>query len=309
MNKKFSAVMIAIWSVIALALIGILVFFIVCGHNFNMSNWNFKFNGANSAQTQYVNKSFTAPDISEINVNAKSADVSFSKTQSDEIKVSITGSENSNSKDMYTVSQSGGVLQITQDYNWGFSFFFFGPFNQHISITLPESYKKDLALKLTSGDITFNGDYTFGKADIYKTSGDLVAGSITADTFTLKSTSGDTSISKLNASYEIHSTSGDMKFDSLEGYGSIGSISGNIECNISKLSGAFGISATSGNINIGLSQSVGADIKADTTSGDVNADFAMSYSGRNHATANVGSSPYNKLAVSVTSGNINFTQN
>lgn len=307
--------MISIWSVIAIALIGLLAFFIFSSHssNFHGWDWNFNFNGSSGSQTQYVDKSFAATDISEINVDAKSADVSFSKTQGDSIKVNIEGSSNSDKKDMYSVTQNGSTLQITQDYKpWGFIFFNFGMFNQRISITLPESYKKDLALNLTSGDITFNGDYTFGKASIYKTSGDLRADSLTSDTFTYKSTSGDINVSKLDAHYDLRSTSGDIKFDDLAGYGSINNISGNINCIISKLSGALDISAISGNVGITLPHDVSADISANTVSGDIDANgFDVSYSGRsrNHATAKIGSSPYNNVSVSLTSGNVNLSQN
>jgi lia operon protein LiaG len=311
MNRKFSVVMIAVWSAIAIVLIGMLVTFIVLGKNLNLHNWNYYFDGSNSAQTQYVDKSFKSSGVSEIAVNAASADVSFSKTQGDYIKVNIKGNGDSDSKDMYSVTQDGSTLKIVQKNNsWFGGLFHFGWFEQQIiSVTLPESYKKDLTLNITSGDVSFNGDYTFGKAGIYETSGDINAGSLTADTITLKTVSGEINVSKLDANYEIHSTSGEMKFGNLAGYGGISTISGDLSCYVSKLSGAFNVSAISGDMKIGIDSNVSADISANTTSGDIHG-IPMEYSGRgrSNATAQVGSSPYNKVAVSTVSGDVSFSR-
>lgn len=308
MNKKFAMVMIAIWSVIALVLIGLLVFFIIHGHGSGW-NWNWNSDDSDNNMTQYIDKSFASSDISEISLNASNADVSFSKTQGEDIKVSINGSGSSDSKDIFSVSQDGNTLKITQKYkSWTYFIHLFNS-SDRISITLPESYKKDLTLNVTSGDISFDGDYTFGKAEIYKTSGDLKADSLKAGTLKIKTVSGNISVSKLDAHYEISSTSGDMDFNGLAGYGSFSSVSGNLKCNVSELSGALDISAISGDVGVTLPKDADADIYASTTSGDINSDFNMSYSGhnKNHAEATLGSPPYNKVSVSLTSGDIDFT--
>jgi lia operon protein LiaG len=314
MNKRFTVVMIAIWSFIAAALIGLLVCFIVFGHSMNVFSWDWDFNFSNSETSQaQINKSFAMSGISEINVNAASADVNFSKSQGSEIKVNITGnSKDSKGKDTYSVSQNGSTLQVTQNHRWwSFFFFNFGQYNQRISITLPESYKKNLTLNLASGDITFNGDYTFKNVGIYETSGNFSAGTITADDLTLKETSGDMSVSKIDARYEIKSVSGDIKLGDLAGYGDISNVSGDIRCDISKLDGSLKLSEVSGDMQVGLSRDIGADISASTVSGDVSSNFGMEYtgSGRHHASAKVGGSPYNEVSASLVSGDITFSQN
>jgi lia operon protein LiaG len=314
MNKKFSLIMITIWSVIALALIGVIVTFIVMG-GFHFSGWNFNFGGSTGKYTQFVDKSYDSSNINQIKLKVSSANVNFSKTQGTEIKVDIAGndvSSSSSDKDLYTVTQNGSDLEITQNYDWWrFAFFNFGGSNQRINITLPESYKKDLNLSLTSGDIKFDGDYTFANASIYKTSGDIISGAIKADNFTFQTTSGDANIAALDAKYDISSTSGDTKIGSLSGSGRIHSISGSMLLDVARLDGSLDISATSGDMTIGLDKAVNAEISGNATSGDINANFAMNYSGRgrNHASATIGTSPYNNISVSVISGDVTFNQN
>lgn len=330
MNRKFIAVMIAVWTVIALALIGLLVFFMGFGHGFGYGNWNWGWNHGfnysdfvkpenqadakgsdNGKKIQIINKSFAVSDISNVSVNASSADVGFSQTQGDKIKVAVIDNTSPDAIKYYSVSQEGSTLKIAQKYRWlGLSFFNWGNYKQRIMITLPESYKKELNLNLTSGDIYFDGNYTFAKASVYKTSGDINGGSLTADTFRFQTTSGDINLKKIDANYDISSTSGDLQVGTLNGCGSVNAISGDITFNISKLTGALNVSGTSGDIDIGIANDIGADIKADTTSGDVNGNFAMTYSGddRNHATAAIGKSPYNNITVSTISGDINLNQ-
>ena len=204
------------------------------------------------------------------------------------------------------------ILEITQkDNNW-FSFFNFGGVSQRISITLPESYKNDLTLNDATGDIDFDGNYTFKNAGIYNTTSDLSGGSIKADTLTLKTVTGDIDLSKIDAKYDISVTTGDMKVLALDGYGSINTITGDITADIGKLSGALNVSVITGDTTIGLSKNVGANISARATMGDINADnFAIQYSGRdrNNATAKVGKAPYNNIDASAITGDVTFSQN
>ena len=298
--------MIAFWSVITVILTSLLVSFILSGHFSNPFRWNFNYSGPTGA-TKTTEKSFACDGIDKINLSVASADVSFSKSPDNNIRVTVEGTTDSQGNNLFDVAQSGSTIEITQkSRDWGFFLFYFGSVHNRVSIQLPESYKKDLSASLTSGDITFNGDYTFGNADIRKTSGDVNGGSITADTFTFKSTSGDSNLSKVCANYTISSISGDIKISDLEGHGSVNTTSGEFSCNISKLDGSFNYSAISGDAQIGIAKGIGANLSANTVSGDVSANFDLEYNGRgsHNATAKIGNSPYNSMSFSTTSGDI-----
>jgi hypothetical protein len=311
MSRKFGIVMICVWSVVALALIGLLVTLIclrgTSGRGgFNLWSWSAHPDSAQA--TQYADKSFPAAGINEISVNSTNADISFSQSSDKKIKVDITGVGGPKDKQAYTVAQSGSTLRITQNAKWwNFSLSLVN--NQRIAITLPKSYSNALTLNSTSGDITFKGGYAFSNASIYKTSGDLNGDAVKAGSFLLKTTSGDLNLSELDADYEIHSTSGDMQISRLDGHGSISNISGDGTFGVQKLTGALSISSTSGDYQLKLAKSVGARITAHTASGEVNAGFPMRYSGddRHGATDLFGRSPYNNIDVSLLSGDVSFS--
>lgn len=314
MSKKVASVAIVTWSLIALALIALLVFFITCGRGYNglfHGNWSGSFNSGPVAVL--TSKTVPVSDISAININASSADVNFTHSQGSNIEMQIQGNSGSNSKNMFSITSDGGVLAITQNFNplSGFPFIF-GSSNHTINITLPDSYSKDLTCNLTSGDINFGGNYTFGRANIKQVSGNIGGGSIKADSLTLNSTSGDLRLSGINAgSYKISSISGDLSVSSISGAGSVDTTSGDLRFGLTSLTGACNVSTTSGDINIGIAKGVSAQIGANANWGNIKTNFPAEYSGRNrnNATAKVGSGPYNPLNVSVTSGDITINQN
>jgi lia operon protein LiaG len=314
MNRKVATVAIVIWSCVAVAFTGLLIFFIAGGHGYNgLFNWKWSGSFNSGPVTVLASKTVPVSDISTINLKASSANVNFTHSQGSDIDVQVQGNSNSNTKNMYSITSDGGELTVTQNFNplSGFPFNF-GSLNQTINITLPDSYSKDLTCDLTSGDINFDGDYTFDRADIKQVSGDVGGGTIKANSLTLNSTSGDLRLSGINAgSYDISNVSGDISVSSLSGAGSVGTTSGDLRFGIASLTGACSVSATSGDINIGIAKGVSADVGANTQWGDVNTNFPVEYSGRNrnNATGKVGNGPYNSLNVSVTSGNITINQN
>ncbi|HEX2938108.1 MAG TPA: DUF4097 family beta strand repeat-containing protein [Ruminiclostridium sp.] len=302
MNKKTGIVFITIWTIIAVVLIGILV------SGFFLRNKIFNAFSFEGTQTIYVDKSYTSSSIGEIDIKVASADVNFTQSTSDSIKVHISGY--GDSKDLYTVKQDGDKLYIVQKNKYFVFPFSFGFRGQHIDIEVPESYNKDIMGDLASGDISFKGNYSLGNINLHKVSGDMEADSIKADKITIVSTSGDLNIANIEGEYKINSTSGDMEIKSLSGFGSINSVSGDITCNLAALNGDLDINSTSGDLDLGIDKSIGAKIDAKTVSGDINANFAMSYSGNNKhsAEASIGDAGNNTIKVSHISGDINFSQ-
>lgn len=301
MGKNFNHIMIIVWSVIALILIAIFVFFFAWQHS------NFSFNDNDTTGNTIVEKTFSVGDISKINVNVSSSDINFVQTQGNDINVKIQSSKKR--KDMFSVENNGGELEINQKTSINF-FFFNWWWNQNkITISLPASYSKDLALVLASGDLKIRGNYSFGDVSIKHTSGDISGDNIKANSINIKSTSGDMNFSSLDAaSIDISNTSGDETINSFSGSGSIHSISGELHLDVEKLTGALDVSATSGNVNIGIAKNISAEITGKTVSGNVNTNFPVMSSSERQISGKVGSGPYNSVSVNVVSGNIGINQ-
>jgi lia operon protein LiaG len=304
MMKKTYAVLIAVWSVIAIILIGVLVSFISTESKHGSFNWSFvwSFDKPDETQTHTIDKSFNLSDIDEINISSQNADINFTQSQDDLIKVNIPKSDGNK----INVSQDGSTLNIDQHRNSFFTVFYITN-RSTINIAVPEKYEKDISINSKSGDISLNGNYTFSKAFINKASGDLMADSITADTFSMKTASGDADISNLSAEYDIDSASGDITVESLSGNGDLRMVSGNLNVDIAKLDGELKIETVSGESNIDFAKDVNAEISTGSVSGEVKSDFDMNFSGKN-GSGTIGNSPYQKVKISTVSGDINLTQ-
>lgn len=317
MNRRVSAVLIAVWCAIAAVLIVLLVLLISfrgagTGWNFNFSGWPVSVSDTAPRPVE-ISKSFAQPGIKSIDVEMKSADVEFSKAQGDEIGVKISGRlpENADKDNIFTVEQSGDTLRIVENsLPVDISFFNWNSYSQRVSIELPQSYASELTMALTSGDVRFSGDYSFSNLDITQTSGDITADGLSAPTLDFRKTSGDTDISSLSGDVTVQSTSGDFEVGELSGSGSIHSLSGDLSLGIAKLGGDFDVGVTSGDVRLSLKRDISAAVDADATSGSINADFPLSYSGmgRHHATATLGSSPKNSVTVQMTSGDVQLSQ-
>lgn len=241
--------------------------------------------------------------INKIETKLYDADVEVSFWDKNNVKV-IESTNDSEKKDLFSISQSGSTLEITRPVTRNVGSF--GPSAFHkVQIFIPESFDEELDLSTTSGNVSFLTAVTLSELNVTTSSGDTSSeSSCTAWTFSQQSTSGCAEYSKIiSKDYTIQASSGDIKIDQLQGKGSINttagyvslgdvtgekheittssgdveieagngdftieSTSGNVE--IKELSGAFEQKSSSGDVTIGLNELKG-DSKAETTSGQV----------------------------------------
>lgn len=307
MMRISKIIQLVLWSLAALLLIA----FLCRGISGRVSQpewkwWAFAGSSFGSPQTVDYTGSFPSGTVKKVAVHGIRMDVVFTSSATDEIQV--TGRTNdSDGQGGVDVADDNGVISITQK-SWTQPFHFFSFFNTgyRLEVALPASYSGDIAVNSTSGDVSFAGSGTFGTVSVQNVSGD-VSGNMASDVFTCRLTSGDISMRKLTVhSYALESVSGDISCTGVTGAGSLNSVSGDIQADIDVLSGPASAVTRSGDVQVRLASSVGAQIAAGSVSGDIDADIPLQYSGGNkhHATGRIGASGSPALEISSTSGDI-----
>ena len=336
--KTIKIIQLVIFLLAALFLVGLLCMFM-----FNKINLTQMFR--QEEQIELLSQTKDVKEISKISLDLCSADIIINPSDTDEISINYRGPKSLKDKLDLTVTVSGGELLIKQ--NFDSRNFFFWSWNitpRVLEITLPESYADDLNIGNTSGDLTITGNYRLSNFAAHLTSGDVSLSDIECSGFSLDSTSGDVDLGRIDtAELSMSLTSGQIEAKELTGTGTIGSFSGDIriesligdvkisatsgEITIGSLSGSGSISCSSGDININVAESTGDllvkassgsidlgfgadasyDFDAHCTSGDVSANFPITYAGDNNtASGQIGTEPYNKLDVKTTSGDIDL---
>lgn len=238
----------------------------------------------------------------------------------------------SEAKNIYhTVAVDSDTLKITRTDNrkW---FECMGIYWGEMSVTvyLPERVYGDLFIRSVSGDITVPDDFTFSRAEVHSTSGEIDYAAATDHRLTLKTTSGDLTVSGLTAgALDMCSTSGEVTIRSAEIRGDLAveTVSGEIELervNVQTMSarstsgeveltgviaaGRLEIETVSG--EIGLEHSDAETLWIKSTSGDVSGSLLSEKRFTTHTTSgtvNVPNTPSPNAGtceITTTSGNI-----
>lgn len=191
-----------------------------------------------------------------------------------------------NENELSTVSVNGSRLEIRgkrRSRIISSGFFHFGYNGGYTEVWLPASYKGQLALTTSSGDITSEMDLVLEKdLKAAATSGGITMPDVTAGNISLECTSGDITVKQLTGETNIGCSSGYVNAETITGNAQITTTSGDITVQridgdakvksssgctrIMEGSGERSISASSGNITID-----GADglWQVHTTSGNI----------------------------------------
>ncbi len=341
MNRRLIIVQIVIWSLVGLALLGVLVSGVL---NQGFSLMNHINLGGNMKQV--YDKSISLSGINDISLELTSMDVTFSASENEELRIVQYAAGNIKESDYVTVEQSGDKVSIRQPVWQGFWLFRISA-PQRLTVYLPASYAQSLNLRSTSGNVDIEPALNLQKLDlkltsgniysddtitakdlrIRMTSGDVGAAALLSDTYDIASTSGNIRGGELSgkgsiqltsgeiifesvagASHRLESTSGNIRIGSLTGEADMQAASGNITVKLAAPLLNVSAHTGSGNINLTLPAGEGATVKATCGSGNINGDVGFSYDkgGRNAtATVNGGGAAIN---ASIGSGNITITQ-
>lgn len=243
------------WSVIALLLIGVLMFGIILGPQiFGGLSMSFNNVAINEENAKIVNTySVPVKDFEEINIDWRAGYVKISEYDGKEIQlIERTQKELSDDKAMkYQVSN--GVLNIESTKSYGWSFFSFGEIQKILEINLPKGSVKEITRILVhtaSADVYLN-DMNLNEFSAFTASGDISAKNSDFNNLVAETTSGDIGLDNINAKDKCtaNSTSGDLEVDG---------------CN----SNSIKLNSTSGEVDI--KNSVCKTFYAESVSGDVN---------------------------------------
>lgn len=342
MYKGLKIVQIAIWAVIALALVGILLAAVTNGSRW-FGNWSF--NMSTGEQKLVKEETAQLDGIQQIVFDCTNADLNVSVTDDKKMSLKQYAPEKYQKEMLFSVSKNGKELKVTQNYKNFFNFgFFFGNSYTRIDITLPQEYADVLTLKSVSGDVSVSGNLKLTNLKVQQTSGSFdTNGSISTEQFTCSSVSGDVKLLALQCKeYDISSTSGSINAETIEGSGSARSLSGNVKFSTvtgekfdysstsgevevgtlvgygyahsvsgdvriesCDLQGDIELSSTSGSVSVRIPENTSIDADLNTTSGDIDTDFKLDYShNEKHCSGTSGDGPYFKVKMGTVSGDI-----
>ncbi len=369
------------WILIAVFLLGGMVFGMVSGNQF--------FNFSSMMEVRKEQR-FDSLKITTLQVDTLYA-VKLEIVDTQEFKVTEYESDRTREEDLFQAEQSGSTL-IIRKKNWHINVFNFGSFfgEKKLVIQIPRTYADNVDIQTTSGGITLLHNATWRKVRLHSTSGGIdlhgaltaneaaitstsggirvsapldVSGSlncestsggirtndmltanelrlkstsggihinaplkvsgtldcdntsggikmndlVTAKTLNMKSTSGDIRLQEIDAAvYDIHGSSGSIRIEAISGSGSISANSGGVRAKVLNLTGDSYFKSSSGDVHVTLTHSVRFQLRANSNSGGVHANFDLRYTdrGKNSAEAVIGEDSAPALRLQSNSGSI-----
>lgn len=274
-SKKISIII-----AVAVIIIGCLIsFFALVSLNFDFS----KLNSVNSVTKTYdIDESFR-------NINIEGTECDINLIPSDNDKCSVICNEGDKISHSVTVQNDTLTIKRIDNRQWYEHIMVFYWGETEINLYLPQNKYEELYAKSVSGNIEIPENFTFDKAEISTTSGEVsflskvtndidiqtVSGNIyvgetTAKNINMQSTSGDTAVSSATIKNElkVKSVSGNINLSNID----CQSITANTTSGDNKFSNVVAktntkIESISGNIDLYQSDAQTMNIK--TTSGDV----------------------------------------
>lgn len=214
--------------------------------------------------------------VNEINVDCSSLDLDFEFYNDNSIKLELSGSVNKhlNYNDIINTNSSADkVIISTNETFTNFSS------NLKLKVYLPNSYKNELIISSTSGDIVLN-DGILSNITISSSSSDIYLSSLIATSLNISTSSGDIECidNVQSENSNIKSSSGDIDYYGKLGNTKVSTSSGEIFLSLSDLSKSSIVETSSGDVEIELSNNLGYIVNFNTSSGDFDFEGEDNYS-------------------------------
>jgi len=311
MNRRLMKILLVMWLVIAVGLTSLLVYGVL---NNKRSTGFFTLiqNSMDSSLSVQKDENIEINNINKINLDFSSSDIIIQTTDEPNIRVVQKSSKKLTDDEKFTVTNKDNEVTIKRSNSQrNFTIFNFGNSQEKIELYIPKNYNKDLDLHSSSGNIVFNSDITLGNIRCKSSSGNLSGeNNITARDISLLVSSGNIDFEALiSSTYKFQATSGNIKINSLSGAGNLQTTSGNINLRYRDITEYLNASAGSGNIDLVIPKSLSFEFNGNCNSGNIKSNFDLNYKNKkgNEATGKIGSGPFKKIDVKVSSGNINIS--
>jgi len=222
-------------------------------------------------------------NIDDIRISYSSEKVILLMGTTDKLIINEYMNEN-NEKFFAHITKTGNTLIVEsgrRPFRPVFNFF-----NRRLEVYLPRSYGNAININTKSGNIESSADLLCSKINIESSSGRIRLNSISADTVSVKNSSGNINIDSIRGNVSVKSSSGDVDIGNINGEASIESnssrividkftgiltaksSSGRIQCTVAEARGDITLTTSSGNINCSIIETEG-DISLSSSSGTV----------------------------------------
>jgi len=216
--------------------------------------------GVSIARQQQESWSFEAKD--RVRINTVSGDCEIQKGTTDKIEVEVRWSYRPSDSFEPRVKERGSVLRLSEKMHGSNS----GRSTWIVSV--PEGTEVDFSS--ASGDLTISG--VTGEFSAETASGDVMVEDSDGE-FDFNTASGDIEMVGCKGMYSINTASGDIDLRACQGEFEVSSASGDIDATAIEFSEGSAFSASSGDIDITLSNGMNHDLVLSSASGDVFLDY------------------------------------
>ena len=270
--RKVKITMMVLLCILTAGLCGILVYGMT-GHSIYMTEY------VNGSSKLVLEKEVSTDGVDRISItyDMNSNDIRIYEKEGSTLTVKEYSTLELAQQEISTVEVNGSHIEVTGKKRNRYNHIQFGlVYNEqagnYTEIGLPSSYKGELVLVTSSGDISSKMDIALEKTFKAATSsGDVYIPNITAQDVSLECSSGDVQVGKVSTERSssmggivIKTTSGEIKADQLTGIVHIETSSGGIS--VRQVTGDADITTTSGGI---LSENIQGNAHMAASSGDV----------------------------------------
>jgi DUF4097 and DUF4098 domain-containing protein YvlB len=182
------------------------------------------------------------------------------------------------------IDNSQGTLTISNGKRQRLSFV-----DTMIEIYIPKTFTDKLSVNLNSGNLTVKYNMNNETINLFASSGNIDANSISSENVTVEASSGNVTVGNFT------------------GKGTIKAASGNIKLTLNNIAGDISLTTNSGNIDLLTRENISFILDAEVRSGNITGP-GFRWQGYTKAQRNIGSDPIYTVFAMARSGNINIKQ-
>lgn len=234
---------------------------------FKLSSHNYNYHDSKSAALDGIDK---------ISIDVSCGDLKFTNEGTNSIKVKVDGKISTNSlysKPQLKCYKEGRTLYVELIRK---NHIFFGDYSSdmNISISIPTSYKNDLKVVDSAGNMEING-YEFKNLDCKLDAGNLVMKDMSADTFTYKNSAGNLNAHNLKTrNSNLIASAGKIQITKFTGDVKGSNSAGNTEIEYDKFNNNIDFSASAGRIKLTIPKDSAFKLDAEASAGNIKSDFS-----------------------------------
>lgn len=274
MNKKLSILKLIIWSVVAIYLTGLLIYWTTSGSG-RISMWSvIKHDSADMTVASEHN--IPLEGIKSINLQFRSENIIIKETDERDIKIVQLALDKLDKEELITVNNISGNLEVKHGkLRPRIIFFGFGFISQNIEVYIPKNYNNDLFITSSSGSNKIYNQ-TLRNLTIKQTSGSTKMEEVKAQNIKVDLTSGSFKGDNIiGENLDSKQTSGSIKLNGEFNSINLRTTSGSstLECN--KMPEKINAEMTSGSSKIYIPENDGFKLQYNKTSGSIKSDFDL----------------------------------